>query len=331
MLSDSPVKFAFGVRIATMICVVTGAAGFIGSNLTDRLLDHGHQVIGLDNFSTGKRRFLQNALGNKNFRLHEVDLFKAPNLAKYLDGADIIFHLSANADVRFGVDQTRVDLEQNTIVTYNILDAMKLVGVDNIVFSSTGSVYGEAKEFPTSEISAFPIQTSLYGASKLACEGMLSAYSEAFGINSWIFRFVSILGRRYTHGHIYDFYKQLKNDPSTLKILGDGSQRKSYLYIDDCVDALMMAADKKLASGIFNLGTDDYCTLVQSVSWICEELELKPHLEFSGGKKGWVGDNPYIYLDTSKIRKSGWSTQYKIEESVKNTVRFLKSNEWVFN
>lgn len=312
-----------------MICVVTGAAGFIGSNLTDRLLAFGHRVVGLDNFTTGRKQFLQEALKNKNFTFNKVDLYDFNSLSEYFVGSDIVFHLSANADVRFGIERTRVDLEQNTIVTHNILETMRRVGVNKIVFSSTGSVYGEAAEIPTSETSPFPIQTSLYGASKLACEGLVSAYSEAFQMNNWIFRFVSILGERYTHGHIYDFYKQLKTKPSLLKILGNGSQKKSYLYIDDCVDALLMTVDGKLANGVFNLGVDQYCSVVESVNWICEELKLNPKLVFSGGKRGWVGDNPFIYLDTSKIRSFGWCPNYSIEESVKKTVRYLKANEWV--
>ncbi|MDB2690727.1 NAD-dependent epimerase/dehydratase family protein [Planktomarina temperata] len=314
-----------------MLCVVTGAAGFIGSNLVDRLIGLGHEVIGLDNFGTGRRRFLEKVATNKNFRLYQVDLFKSEDLSTYFAGVDVVFHLSANADVRFGVDRTRVDLEQNTMVTYNVIESMKRVGASNIIFSSTGSVYGEAKDIPTSETSQFPIQTSLYGASKLACEGMICAFNEAFDFNSWIFRFVSILGPRYTHGHVFDFVEQLRSDASNLRILGDGSQRKSYLHIDDCIDALIMAANGKLDCGIYNLGTDDCCNVEQSATWICEQMRVNPRFNYSGGKRGWVGDNPYILLDTAKIRNFGWNPKYTIEESVKGTVDFLRSNEWVFS
>ena len=196
--------------------IITGCAGFIGSSLVDRLLARGHQVTGLDNFSTGQRRFLEDALKNPAFKLIEGDLLDLSTLTHALSGGDMVFHIAANADVRFGTEHPRRDLEQNTIVTYNVLEAMRASGVKRIAFSSTGSVYGEALVIPTPEDAPFPIQTSLYGASKLACEGLIAAYCEGFGFQSWIFRFVSILGERYTHGHVFDFYKQLKADPKRL-------------------------------------------------------------------------------------------------------------------
>ena len=189
--------------------LVTGCAGFIGSNLVDRLLLLGYSVIGIDNFSTGKRRFLLNAFSSHKFSLYEIDILDFNRLKDIFIDANFIFHLAANADVRFGTDHPRKDLEQNTIATYNVLEAMRVNGIKKIAFSSTGSVYGEASVIPTPEDGPFPIQTSLYGASKAACEGLISAYCEGFGFQSWIFRFVSILGERYTHGHIFDFYQNL--------------------------------------------------------------------------------------------------------------------------
>ena len=197
--------------------VITGCAGFIGSNLVDRLVDEGRFVIGVDNFSTGQRRFLEGALGNSNFRLVEMDLLELDALKAAFAGADEVYHLAANADVRFGTEHPRKDLEQNTIATYNVLEAMRANGIRKLAFSSTGSVYGEAKVIPTPEDAPFPVQTSLYGASKAASEGLISAYCEGFGFEACIFRFVSILGERYTHGHVFDFYKQLKTDPGTLE------------------------------------------------------------------------------------------------------------------
>jgi UDP-glucose 4-epimerase len=199
----------------------------------------GHQVVGVDNFTSGQRRFLESALTNKNFKLVEADLLDPEHLNPAFAGGDVVFHFAANADVRFGTDHPRRDLEQNTIATYNVLEAMRANGVKKILFSSTGSVYGEAKVIPTPEDGPFPIQTSLYGASKLAGEGLIAAYCEGFGFQSWIFRFVSILGERYTHGHVFDFYKQLVEHPGHLRVLGDGQQRKSYLYVQDCVEALL--------------------------------------------------------------------------------------------
>src|SRR5579883_51630 len=210
-----------------MNALVTGAAGFIGSTLTDRLLADGHAVSGFDNFSTGRSEFLANATQYNRFRLCRGDLLDPPALTAAMDGADIVFHLAANADVRRGPDHPRRDLEQNTIATANVLEAMKSCGVRRIAFSSTGSVYGEPNVFPTPEDAPFPVQTSLYGASKLAAESMIAAYCEAFQVQGWIFRFVSILGERYTHGHVFDFYKQLRQHPETLRVLGNGKQRKS--------------------------------------------------------------------------------------------------------
>ena len=212
-----------------MNAFVTGAAGFIGSNLVDRLLAEGHTVTGFDNFSTGQRRFLESAHLHPGFRLVEGDLLELDAVKSAMTGSDFVFHLAANADVRFGPDHPRRDLEQNTIVTWNVLEAMRASGAKRIAFSSTGSVYGEPDVFPTPETAPFPVQTSLYAASKLAAEGMIAAYATAFGYQSWIFRFVSILGERYTHGHVLDFYRQLLEHPERLDVLGNGRQRKSYL------------------------------------------------------------------------------------------------------
>lgn len=312
--------------------VVTGCAGFIGSNMVDRLLSDGHRVVGIDNFSTGLSDFLVDALNNENFTLETEDLLNFESIVDVFSGVDAVFHFSANADVRFGVDRPRVDLDQNTIVTHNVLEAMRLNGIKRIAFSSTGSVYGEAAKIPTPENVAFPIQTSLYGASKISCEGMISAYCEGFGFEAWIFRFVSILGERYTHGHVYDFYKKLKVDPSALPVLGDGRQRKSYLYVQDCIDAVQIAMDRSIDKvNVFNLGVNDFCEVNDSISWICEELNLSPKLIYSGGDRGWIGDNPFIFLDTTKINSLGWTPRFSIKEGVLKTVNFLKQNEWVFD
>jgi UDP-glucose 4-epimerase len=315
-----------------MTKIVTGCAGFIGSHVVDRLLDLGHKVIGIDNLSTGQIKFIDNALENKNFKFVEIDLYSDRNLGQLFNGVDTVFHFAANADVRFGTDHPRKDLEQNTIVTYNVLEAMRANNVRKIIFSSTGSVYGESLLIPTPEDGPFPIQTSLYGASKLACEGLIAAYSEGFGFQSYIFRFVSILGERYTHGHVFDFYKKLKLDPLNLDILGDGKQRKSYLYIQDCIDAIFLALDKSSEKvNLFNLGVDGYCEINNSVQWICDELGVRPALHYSGGDRGWIGDNPFIYLDTKKIQALGWQPKVSIKEGVVKTLEYFKKNEWVFD
>src|SRR5438552_1934508 len=223
------------------LAFVTGAAGFIGSHLVDRLLAAGMQVIGYDNLSTGKPEFISAARGNDAFTFVQADVLDVERLTAAMTGCDVVFHFAANADVRFGLEHPRKDLEQNTIATYNVLEAMRANGIKDIAFSSTGSVYGEATVIPTPEDAPFPVQTSLYGASKLAGEGLIASYCEGFGNRAWIFRFVSILGERYTHGHVFDFYKKLLADPRHLPVLGNGRQRKSYLYVQDCIDAIFHA------------------------------------------------------------------------------------------
>ena len=313
-----------------MKAFVSGGAGFIGSNLVDRLLDLGHEVTVYDNLSTGLLQFLEYARDFDCFRLVKGDLLDEDSLSEAITGHEFVFHLAANADVRFGTEHPRRDLEQNTIVTYNILEAMRNHGIRKIAFASTGSVYGEATVIPTPEGAPFPIQTSLYAASKLAGEGMIAAYCEGFGFQSWIFRFVSILGERYTHGHVFDFYRELKQNPSRLEVLGNGKQRKSYLYIQDCIDAILLALEKSNESvNVLNLGGDGYCEVNDSIGWICEELGVSPKLEYTGGDRGWIGDNPFIFLDTSKIRDLGWKPKLSIKDGVLKTIQYLKTNEWV--
>ena len=311
--------------------LVTGGAGFIGSSLADRLLALGHTVTAFDNFSTGLQPFVEQARAHPGYRLIEGDLLDEGAIQAAAKGCDFIFHFAANADVRFGTEHPRKDLEQNTIATFHVLEAARLNGVKGLAFSSTGSVYGEARVIPTPEDAPFPVQTSLYGASKLAGEGLLAAYAEGFGLKTYIFRFVSILGPRYTHGHVYDFYRKLSADPRVLTVLGDGHQKKSYLHIDDCLSAMLTVIEKaKDKVNIFNLGADEYCEITDSVGWICDELGVKPQLSFTGGERGWIGDNPFIYLDTTKVRALGWRPQVSIEQGVRNTLNWLRANDWVY-
>jgi UDP-glucose 4-epimerase len=310
--------------------LVTGAAGFIGSHLVDRLLALGHHVTGYDNFSTGQPEFLRDALASPRFRLVRADILDQATLEEAMAGADFVFHMAANADVRFGTQHPWKDLEQNTIGTWRVLEAMRKQGVRRIGFASTGSIYGEPEIFPTPENCPFPVQTSLYGASKLAAEGFIEAYAEGFGFQTWIFRFVSILGERYSHGHVFDFYKQLREHPDELHVLGNGRQRKSYLYVHDCVDAMLLAIEKAQGKvNIFNLGTDEYCEVNDSIRWITEHLGLRPRLIYSGGDRGWVGDNPFIFLDCSKMRALGWRPRLSIREAVIRTVDYLVANPFL--
>jgi UDP-glucose 4-epimerase len=313
-------------------CFITGGAGFIGSNLVDRLLAEGHQVVAYDNFSTGQLFFLEAALKNLRFRLVRGDLQDFETLKEAMQGSDFVFHLAANADVRSGTEHPSKDLEINTIGTFNVLEAMRQNGVLRIAFSSTGSIYGEAEVFPTPEAAPFPVQTSLYGASKLAGEGLIQAYCEGFGMQGYIFRFVSILGERYTHGHIFDFYKKLQTNSNEIEVLGNGKQRKSYLYIQDCINAILHVINHSQAQAkvnIFNLGTAEFCEVNNSLDWICAKLGINPIRRYTGGERGWIGDSPFIFLDTTKICGLGWKPELTIRQGVERTLDFLVENSWL--
>ncbi len=310
---------------------VTGGAGFIGSNLVDRLLAEDCEVIAYDNLSTGFSEFLEDAGKNSKFHFIEGDILNTRLLADSMRGCDFVFHMAANADVRFGTHHPNRDLEQNTIATFNVLEAMRSNNIKHIAFPSTGSIYGEPEIFPTPEDAPFPVQTSLYGASKLAGEGLISAYAEGFGCQGWIFRFVSVLGERYTHGHIYDFYRKLQENPDEMHVLGNGKQRKSYMCVHDCIDAMFVAIEKATDKvNILNLGAEEYSEVNDSIGWITAHLGLSPKLVYSGGERGWIGDSPFIFLDTQKIRSLGWQTSRSIEQGVIKTLEWLQENDWVF-
>lgn len=313
-----------------MRIVITGGAGFIGSNLVDVLLAAGNDVVAIDNFSTGREEFIASAQDNPAFSLRRLDLVAdATELAAAFEGADAVIHLAANADVRFGWNAPRRDLEQNVVATLNVLDAMRASGVRRLLFSSTGSVYGETPQVPTTEMAPFPEQTSLYGASKAAAEGFISAWAAAGYLSATVFRFVSILGPRYTHGHVIDFAAQLAKDPTVLRVLGDGTQRKSYLDVTDCVAAIQSRIAHTPSYELFNLGVDDLCTVTDSIGWITKRLGVSPRLEFTGGRQGWIGDNPLIHLATDRIQSTGWRPQFTIREAVERTVDFFADNRWV--
>ncbi len=304
--------------------LVTGGAGFIGSNLVDELLAQGVHVVVYDNFSTGRQEFLGQHPGLTIIRGDVLDL---PSLSKATEGCDFIFHFQANADVRGGMHNRRVDLEQNTLATWNALEAAREQGVKGFVFASSAAIYGEPTVFPTPEHHA-PLQTSLYGASKIACEAMIQAYCEYHAMRSFSYRFASWIGERYTHGIIFDVMKKLKRDPRRLPLFGDGTQKKSYLYVKDGVAGVMKAIEKAQArKNVFNLGHDYFLTVLEVVKIIIDELGLKNvELEFAGGERGWVGDSPLVHLDTSKMKDLGWSPQTSIEEGIRRTVRYLKAN-----
>ena len=312
---------------------ITGGAGFIGSNLADELAKNpADHVTIYDNMSTGFTEFIEGIKSKENVEIIIGDVLDEQKLTGSMKGSDFVFHLSANADVRFGLQHPKKDLEQNTIATHNVLEAMRQNDIKKIAFSSTGSVYGEAPVIPTPENCPFPVQTSLYASSKLAGEALISSYCEGFGFTGYIFRFVSILGERYTHGHIFDFYRKLTENPKKLEVLGNGKQKKSYLYIKDCINAMMTVIGKAdEAVNIYNLGTDEYCQVNDSIGWMCEYLDLDPELAYTGGERGWVGDNPFIFLDCKKLKDLGWRAELTIKDAVLKTVRYIEKNTWIYN
>jgi len=306
--------------------LVTGGAGFIGSHVVDKLVSLGSEVVVYDNFSTGFRKNLWYHLDD-NIKTYVSDTLDLETLTDAMTGVDTVFHFQANADVRGGITNTHIDLEQNTIATLNVLEAMRRNNVKTIVFASSATVYGEPTVFPTPEDTTL-VQTSLYGASKAAGESMIQAFSEYYGIRSLCFRFVSWIGPRYSHGVVVDFLKKLKADPTQLEILGDGKQKKSYLDVRDGIAgiflALNLAPDKK---SIFNLGHDDFMNVMEVARIVIDEAGLKGvTLKTTGGARGWVGDSPFVHLDTSRIKTLGWIPKISIEEGLRSTVRHIVNN-----
>ncbi len=310
---------------------VTGGMGFIGSNFVEALLKKKHQVTIYDNLSSGSKNFINYKSKYKKLKFIHADLENFKKLKKSIKNHDIVFHFAANADVRYGFLFPRKDLEQNIICTHNVLEAMRANNIKKIVFSSTGSVYGEATKFPISENSEFPTQTSFYASSKLAAEAFITSYCEGYNFKSWIFRFVSILGPKYSHGHVFDFYKKLLHNRNILKVLGNGLQKKSYLHIDDCISAVLKSIkffDENI--NIINIGHDEYINVKRSVKIITKELNLKPKIIFSSKEsRGWIGDNSFIFLSNKKLKKTGWKPKHSIEESIIDTLDYLKFNKWI--
>jgi UDP-glucose 4-epimerase len=304
--------------------VVTGGAGFIGSHVVDALVELGLRVRVIDDLSTGFVQFL-----NPAAELCQASLLDYARISSLFSGVDLVFHLAANADVRRGLQHPRKDVEQNLLATHNVLEAMREHGVSRIAFSSTGAVYGDAALLPTPEDAPFPVQTSLYGASKLAAEGLLSAYAHGYGFRASIFRFVSMLGPRYTHGHVFDFWRQLRRDPTKLTVLGDGKQQKSYLHVADGVRAMLLgvARQQELVS-VLNIGHQQWLSVTESIAIICRHLAVTPALCFTGGERGWVGDAPKILLDTSRLLALGWAPSVTLSAAIVETLQFLEANPY---
>lgn len=312
--------------------LVTGGAGYIGSHIVDRLLSAGHHVVALDNLSTGQPKFLDNARKHPNFTFAYRDILYSSEMKDDFSDIDAVFHFAANADVKNGWKQSRKDLEENVIGTSNVLEAMRAAGCKNIIFASTSAVYGDPVEHPTPENTTMPIQTSFYGASKLAAEGYISSYCEGYGFSGTAFRFVTVLGPRYPHGFIYDWVKRLCENPKTLRVFGDGTAIKSSLNIRDCVDAIIELGLKRDAVGydVFNIGSEETYTVKQAAHWVCDELNLKPDLVFGDTKRGWPGDSIHLHLNINKAKSAGWTPKYGVEATIRETATWVNQNTWLF-
>ena len=308
-----------------MKIMVTGGAGFIGSHIVDALMEEEHEVLVYDNLSSGKIEFIKEHMGKENFKFVQADLLDFEKLKEEMEGVELVYHVAANPDVRLGASDTHVHLEQNVIATYNVLEAMRLNDVKDIIFTSTSTVYGEANEIPTPEGYGPLIPISLYGASKLGAEAFITSYAHTFGMSAVIYRFANIVGPRSTHGVIYDFIMKLKRNPHELEILGDGTQTKSYLYVKDCVDAIIFGyKNRKRDVEIFNIGSEDWINVRKIADIIVEEMGLRDvKYRFTGGKRGWKGDVPKMLLSIEKIKSYGWKPKYNSEESVRLTARHL--------
>lgn len=303
---------------------VTGGAGFIGSHMVDLLLNDGEVVV-YDNFSSGKKEFLEDAMKNPGFKLVEADLLDTEKLNSAMEGADCVFHFAANPDVRTGVDEPGRDLEQGIQATFNVLEAMRKNSVGKIVFSSSSTVYGEADILPTPENYGPLIPISIYAAAKLGSEAFITSYTHTFNMQAWIFRFANIIGPRGTHGILVDFKRKLSENPNELEILGDGKQRKSYLNVIECVKAMKYAFDNSDDEvNIFNLGSEDQIYVSRIAEIVIEELKLDDvQFNYTGGSRGWKGDVPEMMLSIEKIKKLGWATDKTSEDAIREAFRSL--------
>lgn len=303
-----------------MRALVTGGAGFIGSNLAERLLSEGHAVTVIDNLKGGLRENLAFCLSSNRFRFVEQDLLDLEAITETVDGHEVVFHLAANSDIPEGRRQTDIDLKLGTLATYNVLEAMRRTGVPKIGFASSSVVYGEPARIPTPEEYGplFPI--SLYGASKLACEGLISAFCHNYGFHAWIFRFANICGRHGTHGVIIDFIRKIQTNLRRLEILGDGKQAKPYLHVSECVDGMLYICQHAQSEAVncYNLGCDGATSTARIASLLLETMGLRDvELAYSGGQRGWPGDVPQVRLDCTKLNRLGWRARYASDEAVK--------------
>lgn len=316
--------------------VITGVCGFIGSNLALRLLYEGHRVIGFDRVVARHDHAIEELTKRPAFKLYNIDLSK-----KYADielstmvgdePIEMVYHLAANADVRFSSVYPDKDIQDGILATYNVLRFLKQNNIKKIAYSSTSAIYGVVDKIPTPENCNF-IQTSFYGASKLAGEALIQAHCAAFDTQAWIFRYASITGPRYSHGFIYNFYTALKKNPHELYVHGGKDQRKTYLDVEDCIDAMLLIVDKANDRvNTFNIGNTETCSLTESIPVITDFMGVEPKVTWSGNEVGWVGDSKINDLDVSKLQALGWRPNYSIKETILRTLQWLDDNKWILN
>lgn len=311
-----------------MRAFVTGGAGFIGSHLVDILINQGDIVTSFDNLSSGDKEFFTQHRDNKNFKFVEADLLDLKRVKKEIKNHEVIYHIAANPFVRLGEKKTKLDLEQGAIATYNILEAMRLNNIKKIVFSSSSVVYGETPPIALLEKYGPTLPISLYGAGKLAAEGLISAFCGTFGFQTWIYRFANVVGIRGTHGVIVDFIDKLRKNPKELEILGDGKQQKPYLHVSDVVSGIIHGfSNSNEQINLFNLGCDSNTTVTRIAEMVVEEMGLSNvKFKYTGGKRGWPGDVPRFQLDATKINKLGWKARYTSDDAVRKAIREILDN-----
>ena len=318
-------SYTGGVLGHSMRALVTGGAGFIGSHLIDGLIDAGYQVRILDNLSSGSLSLINHQLENENVEFVQGDLTSIEDVKQATKDIDCVFHMAANPDIRLGTKITDTDLKQGTIATYNILESMRLNGIEKIVFASSSVVYGENAPMPTPENHGPCLPISLYGASKLGSEGLITSWVGTFGFQAWIFRFANIIGERGTHGVIFDFIHKLKKDNSKLEVLGNGLQEKSYMEVKDCVMAMLHIYNSQTEPiNLFNLGSHDTCSVRKIAEIVVEETGCNgASIEYTGGDRGWAGDIPKAMLNIEKMLSTGYDVNYNSEAAVRFTARCL--------
>lgn len=304
---------------------VTGGAGFIGSHLVDRLMEEGNQVTVYDNLVSGNKKDIEHHIGKKNFQFIQADLLDSEMLKEAMKGHEVVWHLGANTDIPGGNRITDLDLNNCTVATHNVMEAMRFNNIDKILFASSACVYGDTPPVALTETFGPLLPINLYGAGKLACEGLISAYSHLFGIKAWMFRFANVVGARMGHGVIYDFIQKLKRNPNELEILGDGNQEKPFFLVEDCIEGMLYAFhNSNTHYDVYNLGVNSFTKVTQLAKIVVEEMNLNNvKFKYTGGERGWPGDVPVVHFNVEKMQRLGCEARHSSDEAVRIAARRL--------